>query len=212
MYLPKHFKAPDERAVNELMAAHPLATLILSTPGGLQVEHLPMLVHDTDRGSRVLQGHLARANPVCEYLATAQPAVALFHGPAAYVSPSFYPSKARAPRVVPTWNYAVEHVSGQLTARQEDNWLASLITRLTDRQEAGQPDPWAVTDAPERYIERLREHIVGVELTMETVTGKWKLSQNQSAEDRAGVRRGLAERDDPASQSLAALMAGIESA
>ncbi len=210
MYLPKHFEAPNQQAIDELIATHPLATLILATPLGPQVEHLPLLMTSTAPETRVLQGHLARANPLCEHLATPQSAIAVFHGPAAYVSPGWYPSKARQPRVVPTWNYAVVHVRGMLTAKHDSDWLHALIRALTDREEARRTDPWAVTDAPADYIERLTELIVGVELTIEEVSGKWKLSQNRPVEDRAGVRSGLTESGDPASMRLAALMAGLE--
>ncbi|MEM8767995.1 MAG: FMN-binding negative transcriptional regulator, partial [Pseudomonadota bacterium] len=179
-------------------------------PLGPQVAHLPMLLTETDTEKPVLQGHLARANPLLEALTTPQSAMALFHGPAAYVSPGWYASKTQDSRVVPTWNYAVVHVSGLLSANDDSEWLQALIVALTDRQEARQSKPWAVTDAPPDYIDRLTQHIVGVELTIEDVIGKWKLSQNRSAEDRASVRHGLMQSGDPASQSLAALMAGIE--
>jgi len=188
MYLPAHFAQHDPAALQGLVRAHPLAALVSSTgPDGLTADHVP-LEFDTDSGC--LRGHVARANPLWQH-ADGQAVLAIFHGPEAYVSPSWYPSKAEHHKVVPTWNYAVVHAHGPLQAVHDAPWLHALVTRLTSQHEASRAGPWAVTDAPPAYIDQMLRAIVGIQIPVERWVGKWKLSQNRSAADRDGVARGL---------------------
>lgn len=154
-----------------------------------------------------LLGHLAVANPQWQ---TAQPgalALAIVHGPQAYISPSWYESKARHGRVVPTWNYQTVHLTGRLTMHRDPEWLRSLVSRLTRRHEEPNPRPWAVTDAPPDYVNGQLRAIVGVELTITAVEAKDKLSQNRGALDQAGVVAGLRSQPGPGPGAIAERMA-----
>jgi transcriptional regulator len=198
MYLPRHFAQEDPAALHGLMRAHPLATLVSNTPDGLTADHLP-LHHDAERS--LLRGHVARANPLWRH-ADGQPVLAVFRGPEAYVSPSWYPSKAQHHKVVPTWNYAVVHAHGVLRAVDDAEWLHALVAELTARQEGTRAEPWAVTDAPPDFVRQMLGAIVGIEVRVERLVGKWKLSQNRSAEDRDGVARALAAETGAAGDAM----------
>lgn len=187
MYLPKHFEQPDPAALQALMRDHPLAMLVHEGPDGLTADHVPL---EYDASAQTLRGHVARANPVWRE-AAGRPVLAVFRGAEAYVSPSWYPSKAEHHKVVPTWNYAVVHAHGALQAVEDAPWLHALVTRLTAHHESPRPQPWAVADAPEDYVQQMLRAIVGIEIRVERMVGKWKVSQNRSAADRAGVAAAL---------------------
>lgn len=189
MYLPKHFEQNDPAALQALMREHPLAMLVHTGPDGVTADHIPL---EYDPEAQTLRGHVARANPVWRQ-AAGQPVLVVFRGAEAYVSPSWYPSKAEHHKVVPTWNYAVVHAHGRLQAVEEAPWLHALVSRLTAHHEAPRPQPWAVGDAPEDYVQQMLRAIVGVEVRVERLVGKWKVSQNRSAADRAGVVAALAD-------------------
>lgn len=192
MYLPTHFERSDTAALQALVDAHPLAMLVTLRAGEPVVDHIPMLL-DAGRGPHgTLVGHVARANPLWR---TPGACLAVFRGPQAYVSPSWYPSKREHGKAVPTWNYAVAHAHGTFRAFDDAAALRALVTRLTERHEAGQPSPWQVNDAPADYLETMLQAIVGIELPVERIQGKFKLSQNRSEADRTGVEAGL--RDHP---------------
>jgi transcriptional regulator len=180
----------------------PLGSLVTCGDHGLFASHLPF-VHDASNG--LLAGHLARANPHCDESA-GQEALVIFQGANAYISPSWYPSKAAHHRVVPTWNYEAVHVYGELVWREEPDWLLANVAALTQRFEATQGQPWAVSDAPSEYIERMIASIVGVELRISRVEAKRKLSQNRSEADRHGVISGLEASLFEQEKNLAAMM------
>lgn len=206
MYQPRHFEQSDAATLATLMAEHPLATLISTQEGALTADHVP-LIFDASAGPHgALRGHVARANPLwqrCE----GQPLLAVFTGVQAYVSPSWYPSKAETHMVVPTWNYAVVHAHGHLRVIQDKTWLLGFVSRLTQRHEHHRAAPWGVSDAPEAYIDKMLGAIVGIEIEVTRLEGKFKLSQNRSAADRAGVAAGLAAEPGEAG-ALARRMAG----
>lgn len=202
MYLPRHFEQPDEAVMQALMHEAPLAAIVHSGPDGLGADHVPLAF---DAATRTLRGHVARANPLWQQ-AAGQPVLAIFRGPQAYVSPSWYPSKAATHKVVPTWNYAVVHAHGTLTAVDDAPWLHELVTHLTATHEQGRRAPWAVADAPEDYVQQLLRAIVGIELRVERLVGKWKLSQNRSEADRLGVADGLAAEPEADAQRMASLV------
>ena len=189
MYLPRHFEQNDPQALAGLMHAHPLATLVVAGPDGLSADHVPLL---WDPEARLLHGHVARANPLA-HAAPGTPVLAVFQGSDAYVSPAWYASKAEHGKVVPTWNYAVVHARGTLRPIDDAAWLRTFLGRLTERHESTRAKPWAIGDAPADYIEQTLRAIVGIEIAVDTLAGKWKVSQNRSAADRAGVVRGLRE-------------------
>jgi len=187
MYLPKHFEQADAAALQALMQDHPLATLVSWQDGAPTADHVPLIF---DASSQTLRGHVARANPLWQL--AGQPVLAVFSGPQAYVSPSWYPGKAEHHKVVPTWNYAVVHAHGTLKAIEDAPWLHRLVSELTARHESAREQPWAVTDAPEDFVQAMLRAIVGIEIPVARLVGKWKMSQNRSEADRKGVADGLA--------------------
>jgi transcriptional regulator len=199
MYRPAHFEQTDPEALATLMREHPLAALVHEAPEGLTADHLPL---EYDAGSRTLRGHVARANPLWRE-APGRPVLAIFRGMQAYVSPSWYASKAATHKVVPTWNYAVVHAHGTLHAVDDAPWLHALVTRLTEHHEGARSRPWAVGDAPADYVQQMLRAIVGIEIAVDRLVGKWKLSQNRSEADRAGVAQGLAAEGDEQAQRMA---------
>ncbi len=170
----------------DLIRAAPLATLIRGGPE-LSADAIPLEL-DGDR----LLGHVARANPLWRE-ADGQPVLAVFHGASAYITPSWYASKAEHGRVVPTWNYAMVQAHGTLRAIEDTAWIEAFVTRLTKRHEAPFSAPWQVSDAPADYVQKMLKAIVGIEIAVTRLEGKFKLSQNRSPEDRAGVSRGLGD-------------------
>lgn len=199
MYLPKHFEQPDREALIALMRDRPLATLVIATPDGPTADLIP-LEYVADAGAHgTLRGHVARANPLWKH-AGAQ-ALAVFTGSEAYISPGWYPSKREHGKVVPTWNYTMVQAHGTLQVHDDTTWLRALVGQLTTQHEAAQAQPWSVGDAPEDYVQQMLRAIVGIEIELVSLVGKWKVSQNRSAADRAGVADGLAAID-PASAAL----------
>jgi len=192
MYLPRMFKEERIDVLHDLINNHPFATLVTTSRDGLGIDHIPMLVIADDDSHGVLQGHLARPNPLVKKIGEGLDAVAIFQGPDSYITPNWYPSKQEHGKVVPTWNYAVVHVKGTLILKDDAQWVHGLVSRLTDHQEQHRSAPWKVTDAPESFIDDQLKAIVGIELAISSIEGKWKVSQNKSADDRAGVSNGLA--------------------
>ena len=190
MYLPKHFEQADRAVLIALMRERPLATLIVATPEGPTADLIPLEYAEGEGPHGTLRGHVARANPLWRH-AGAQ-ALAVFAGPQAYVSPGWYPSKHEHGKVVPTWNYAMVQARGTLAAVDDAPWLRALVGRLTDHHEATQLQPWAVGDAPDDYVQQMLRAIVGIEIPLASLAGKWKVSQNRSVADRQGVAEGLA--------------------
>jgi transcriptional regulator len=188
VYQPAHFVEQDQDALLALMQAAPLATLIR---GGetLAADVMPLEVDRTDTGWRLI-GHVARANTLWRE-ADGQQVLALFQGPQAYVSPNWYPGKADHGKAVPTWNYTMVQAHGTLRAIEDPQWLLAFVTRLTERHEGGRAMPWHVADAPADYIASMLRAIVGIEIAVTRLEGKFKLSQNRPAEDRTGVVLGL---------------------
>jgi transcriptional regulator len=206
VYNSAHFREERLPVLHELIRREPFATLVTLGPDGLVADHLPMLL-DPDAGPLgTLRGHVARANPVWRVHTPAAGALAIFQGASGYVSPAWYPTKRETGRVVPTWNYVVVHAHGPLRIVEDPAWLRGLVERLTARFEADREHPWKVSDAPEDYVESMLRAIVGVEIPVARLEGKWKASQNRPAQDRAGVVAGLRAAGDPASGALAAVV------
>jgi transcriptional regulator len=193
MYLPSHFEETRPERMQELMRAHPLGLLVTQDRAGALVANTIPFLFDAGAGGSAswLRGHVARANPVWREARTDVDALVVFQGPQAYVSPSFYASKAEHGKVVPTWNYMMVQARGRLHAIDDATWVRAFVTRLTERHEGSRAAPWAVRDAPDDYIATMVRAIVGVEIEVTALTGKWKVSQNRSAADRAGVVQGL---------------------
>ena len=204
MYLPAQFEEKRPEVLHELVRTHPLGLLITLADSGLQANPIPFFLDaDPAGGAGVLRAHVARANPVWYEARADVEALVVFQGPQAYVSPNWYPSKADHGKVVPTWNYVMVQARGTLRAIDDAAWVHALVSRLTTHHEATQPKPWAVTDAPPDYIATMTRAIVGIEITLSALTGKWKVSQNRSAADRDGVSRGLTAAGRTDSATLA---------
>ncbi|MEW5710634.1 MAG: FMN-binding negative transcriptional regulator [Pseudomonadota bacterium] len=191
MYIPKHFSEPRVDVLHQLIRARPLSTLVTLSSSGLNANHIPLHLSMEPGPFGTLRGHVARANPIWNDITRDIEALAIFHGPDAYITPSWYPSKAETGKVVPTWNYAVAHAYGTLRVVDDPIWMRAHLSELTTHNEAAFPEPWHLDDAPSDFTEKLIGAIVGIEIVITRLIGKWKVSQNQPAENRAGVVRGL---------------------
>lgn len=195
MYLPAHFEEQRPEVLCQLIDRHPLGLLITQGGGGLCADPVPFLF-DPDSGPRgTLRAHVARANPVWREARRHVDTLVVFQGPQAYISPGWYAAKAEHGKVVPTWNYVMVQARGQLRVIEDAAWLHALVSRLTTRHEAGLAQPWQVGDAPADYIEGMLRAIVGIEIELTELIGKWKVSQNRSAADREGVAEALQATD-----------------
>ncbi len=206
MYIPKAFEQQDFDEMHSLIRQNPFATLVTNTDAGLVANHLPFLLREDGSEYGILVGHLARANPIWQDYKPEQSVLIIFQGVNAYISPSWYPSKQENGKAVPTWNYAVVHASGLMQINEDGIWLRELLDELTNTHEAQFEKPWAVADAPADYIEKLSGAIVGIEIPVSTLIGKWKLSQNQPEQNRRGVVDGLQESSHLNAREMANLV------
>jgi transcriptional regulator len=206
MYVPQHFQETRLDVLHEAMRAHPFATVVTLAADGLNANHLPLLLSVSADGSSVLRGHVARANPMWNNFNAQVEALAIFQGPHAYVSPSWYPAKREHGRVVPTWNYVVVHAHGPLRAIDDPLWLRARLEELVAQHEGSGAAAWSISDAPPDYIERMIGSIVGFEIGIKRLVGKWKVSQNQTPANRAGAIAGLIQRGRADDLQMAALI------
>jgi transcriptional regulator len=201
MYVNPSHQLTDREAIFSLIASHPLGAWVCHGREGLIANHVPFLL-DRSRGPHgTLIGHVARANGVWRELDAATPSVVMFQGPQAYITPGWYPGKTEHGRVVPTWNYMVAHAHGVARAIEDREWLLDMLNRLTDAHEARQAAPWSVSDAPRSFIDKLMGVIVGIELPIERLEGKLKVSQDEANQDRRGTVQGL--RNKPGDETAA---------
>ncbi|MBI4724558.1 MAG: FMN-binding negative transcriptional regulator [Rhodomicrobium sp.] len=199
MYQPPLFLEERIEIIHELMRAHPFATLVSLQSGNLSADHLPLVLHPELSDKGTVRGHIAKGNPLWKFSAGSMEILAIFQGPQAYVTPSWYVSKKEHGKVVPTWNYAVVHAFGELQFVEDQDWLLDHLNVLTRQHESHRPVPWEVGDAPHDFLARLLEGIVGIEFVINRLEGKWKVSQNRDEQDRLGVQRGLRlEQDEDA--------------
>lgn len=204
MYLPNTFREDDLHTLHEMIRAHPLATLITAGHGGLLANLVPFtLVNGGKNG--ILRAHVARANDQVSALSSGAETLVVFQGPEAYITPSWYVSRQEHGRVVPTWNYVVVQVSGTPRVIDDPEWIRAQINDLTTRQEGKRSTPWSVSDAPEAFISGQIKAIIGIEIPISRIVGKWKVSQNRSDADRHGVEQGL--RTEGMSEDMARLVA-----
>ena len=206
MYIPKANEEKRVSVMRDLMVAHPLGTLVALGTSGLFASHIPMVLEDDGSQFGVLQGHIARANAQWRDIVPAVDALAIFAGHQHYISPNWYPGKKEHGKEVPTWNYAVVHAYGPLKVVADERWLLTFLNKLTNIHEAGSPIPWKVSDAPEDFIKSLLNAIVGLELPIQRLEGKWKVSQNRTEEERKGVIEGLSKLNTPESLAMKALV------
>jgi transcriptional regulator len=206
MYVPRHFAETRVDVLHDLIRTHPLGTLVVAAPQGLEASHVPFEIDAQPAPFGTLRCHVARANPIWQQLAADRPVLVVFQGEQSYVSPSWYASKQENGKVVPTWNYAAVHAYGIANAVQDAVWLRQMVEDLTNRHEHGRTDPWHVSDAPAEYVEKLLGAIVGIEIPLTRLIGKWKMSQNRPVADRQGVVAGLERDGSPAEAGVAALV------
>lgn len=206
MYVSTQHQLTDRDAIFSLMEAHPLGTWVVPGDGALDAHHIPFLLDRSQGPCGTLRGHVARANRVWRALRTDCASIVVFQGPQAYITPGWYPSKTAHGRVVPTWNYAVAHAHGVARAVEDRAWLLDLLHRLTDAQEAAQPAPWRVADAPASYIDKLLGAIVGIEISINRLEGKHKLSQDEAMADRRSTSAALHQSPRDEDRAMAALV------
>lgn len=209
MYILPAFREDRIEALHELILRHPLGLLTTAGESGLAATPLPFLVHAGEGKNGTLRAHMARANPHWRELQGGAECLVVFMGPQGYVTPSWYRTKQETQKVVPTWNYVCVQVWGRPRIVEDAAWLRRQLDDLTHAREHARPAPWAVSDAPEDYIAAQMKAIVGIEIPIERIEGKWKLSQNRPEADQAGVMAGLNDPKDPdRNAAMAALMAG----
>ncbi len=191
MYIPKHFEESNSEALHEFIRCNPFAILVTNTDGGLNADHLPLYLNAENPARVCVQGHVATSNPIWNNIAASQQVLLIFQGANAYITPKWLPSKKTNSKVVPTWNYSAVHVKGNIEFIHDPSWKIALLNNLTAQQEEKLEKPWLVSDAPVEFIEKLLPAIVGFEIVVEEIFGKFKLSQNQSQENRIGIAEGL---------------------
>lgn len=206
MYQPPHFREDRREVQHALIQDHSLGLLITAGPEGLQANFIPFLIDARASERGTLRAHLARANPQLRELAAVAECLVVFQGPQTYVSPSLYPTKQETGKVVPTWNYITVHAWGRPQVMDDAAWIRSQVDDLTRHKEAARAAPWQVSDAPEPYLAAQIKGIVGLEIPIARIEGKWKVSQNRNAADQAGVAAGLRGSGEDADQ-IAAMVA-----
>jgi transcriptional regulator len=206
MYQPSHFSETRPEVLHGLIGEHPLGALVTLSSAGLDANHIPFELDPTAGANGTLLGHVARANPLWRDHDAARGALVIFQGPSNYITPSWYETKRETGQVVPTYNYCVVHVHGPIVVRDDRDWLRAQVERLTRKFERTRSAPWAVGDAPADFIEKQLAAIVGIEIPIARLTGKWKVSQNRPPADRVGVAAGLATDPRPNAAAMAALV------
>ena len=204
MYLPKHFLVEDQSVLAQLISEYPLATIVANLDGRFEINHLPLML-SADKTK--LYGHVAKMNPLVKVASSSSTSVtAIFNGPNAYVTPSWYPSKQESGKVVPTWNYAVVHAEGSIKLIEDVQWLRSHVSQMTDLHESTYQSTWKLDDAPEEYVQMMLKAIIGIEIEISSLVGKFKLSQNRPAEDYDAVVEQLEKSPQEALQEMLKFM------
>jgi transcriptional regulator len=210
MYLPKQFEETRVDVLHTFIRESGFATVVTVADGALNANHLPLLLDPTPEPFGTLHGHVARANRMWHDTAPEVDALAVFHGPEIYISPSLYPTKRETGKVVPTWNYVVVHAYGRIRFYEDPDRLLDHVQQLTNHHEGGRPEPWRVSDAPDEYVAAQLRGIVGLDMTITRLIGKWKVSQNRAAVDRQAVADGLRAGDENAAAMAALVKAAAD--
>jgi len=206
MFVPPHFEESRTDVLAALIRAHPLGTLVTLGAEGLNANHIPFLLDPDPAPHGTLVGHVSRANPAWRDFDPQVQALVVFQRTDSYITPSWYPTKQQTGKVVPTWNYAVVHAYGFLRIVEDAARLRAIVESLTLANESSRSHPWKVSDAPAEFVEQQLRGIVGIEIEIRRLIGKWKVSQNRDRADRGGVIEGLRERDDPNAEAMAELV------
>jgi transcriptional regulator len=206
MYIPRHNEEKRVPVMHALVTSHPLGTLVTLGSSGLFASHIPMVLENDGSEFGVLRGHISRANTQWRDFVPTVDALAIFSGHQHYITPNWYPGTKEHGKEVPTWNYAVVHAYGPLKVIQDEQWLLTNVEKLTSIHEAASPVPWKVSDAPQDFIRSQLRGIVGLELPIRRLEGKWKVSQNRTEEEREGVVEGLGKLGTPESLAMKGLV------
>ncbi len=206
MYIPKHFEVTDIELMHHLIRDYPLATLVTLATDEINANHVPLHLSENPKPYGTLQGHISRSNPLLDDITNDRESLAIFHGPNTYITPSWYQTKKESGKVVPTWNYVVVHAYGKLRINDNPNWVQSQLELLTNQNEASFPKPWAVADAPHEFTEKLLASIVGIEMEITKLLGKWKVSQNQAPQNQESVINGLNSSNQSGALNMANLV------
>ncbi len=208
MYLPKHFSVEDPAVLAQLISEYPLATIVGNVDGCLEINHLPLML-STDRTK--LYGHVARMNPLTKVASSSNTSVtAIFNGPNAYITPSWYPTKQESGKVVPTWNYAAVHAEGSIKLIDDPQWIRAHVSQMTQIHEPTYESTWKLEDAPEEYVQTMLKAIIGIEIKIEKFIGKFKLSQNRAAQDYDAVTEKLSKSPKEALREMLQYMRAPE--
>lgn len=210
MYAPSQFLETRFDVLHDLIERYPLGTLICLAGDDISADHIPFLLETSENGPGTLKCHVAKANPVWRELAKGKESLVVFQGCNAYVSPSWYPSKHEHGKAVPTWNYTVAQARGVAQITTDPEWLLQHVRELSDRHESTQSSPWQVSDAPTDFIDKMLAAIVGIEIPLTSLQGKWKVSQNRPAADRAGVVTGLQIEASESASAMADIVFNID--
>ena len=206
MYVPAHFEENRPEVLHQLISDQPFGALVTHGPQGLDANHLPFEFEPSEGTHGTLRAHVARANPVWQEVAAQPDTLVIFQGAAAYISPNWYPSKHEAHRQVPTYNYMVVHAHGRIVVRDDEAFVRGLVARLTRKMEASEPRPWKMGDAPADYVTQMLGAIVGIEIEVTRLVGKWKLGQNKEARDRRGAADALLANSSDMQDAVAEAM------
>ena len=198
MYLPPHFAVTDSETLHQMMQAHPLGALITHGEGGLDANHLPFEFDAGEGEHGVLHAHVARNNPLWQEVKDGDEVLVIFKAADGYISPSWYPGKQEHHKLVPTWNYSVVHAHGRIQIHDDARFVRRLLANLTRHHEAGETTPWKMADAPRDYLEAMVQAVVGIEIEITGLVGKFKLGQNKEEADRLGAANALQERGQSA--------------
>lgn len=202
MYSPKHFREENEDILFDFIRQHPFATLITQADSNIDANHLPLYLNTKDSSNIRLQGHIAATNLIWKTDTLLQEVLVIFQGSNAYISPNWYPTKAINGKAVPTWNYQAVHIKGKLTFMHDEEWKTQLLTDLTEAHEQQFETPWSLTDAPDEFIRKLMPAIVGFEITIDQIQGKFKLSQNQPEKNKKGIAQHLRDQNHPMAELI----------
>jgi transcriptional regulator len=206
MYLPKYHALNDLAVMQSHIEQHPLGAWVCSADNQLIANHIPFVLDRQHGVHGRLMGHVSRANPVWRSLGNGTPSVVMFMGPHAYITPAWYPGKQKHGKVVPTWNYVTVHAHGEARAIEDSRWTLDMLNLLTDAQESSRSNRWRVSDAPADYVERKLRAIVGIEISIDHLEGRLKVSQDEDREDRLGTVEGLTQEFNAPTQALAGMV------
>lgn len=198
MYVPAHFEVPNVEELHRLMREHPLAVLVTNGSSGLDANHIPFELELPAGKKGVLHGHVARNNPVWTDVKNGDNVLVVFRAEDAYISPTWYPSKHEFKKQVPTWNYRVAHAHGKITIRDDERYVRGVVAKLTRTHESSQPKPWKMGDSPADYIDTMLKAIVGIQIEIDHIVGKFKLSQNRELRDKLAAGEALKAQGDVA--------------